>query len=107
MGDKRISHFLADSTYKGTHSVKLRKKHFATGKIAQKIWQLKARFYITKEMKTDLLFLEHFLLYKRHYLFVPIAHWVPRDPDFSGRGDACLEGGGGYYPNLHFWWFLE
>jgi hypothetical protein len=28
---------------------------------------------------------------------------IPRDPHFWSRGDACLVGGGGYYPGLRFW----
>ena len=107
LDDKSMRHFIVDSTYRGTHSMRLLKKHFATGKIAQKIWQSKTRFFITKEMKQDILFLEHFLLHNRRVLYIPIAHWVPRDPDFSGRGDACLEGAGGYSLNLGFWWFFE
>ena len=102
-----MRHFILDSTYKGSHSMKLLKKYFATGKVAQKIWQSKMRFYITKTMKEDIRFLEYFLLKRRDLLFIPIAHWVPRDPDFSGRGDVCLEGAGGYSLDLKFWWFLE
>ena len=38
---------------------------------------------------------------------MPIAHMVPRDPDFSGKGDACLDGAGGYSEDLHFWWYFD
>ena len=106
VGDKTMHHYIVDSTYKGSHTMKLLKKHFATGKIAQKIWQSKTRFFLTKDMKEDLRFINHFFSCKRRSLLVPIVHWVPRDFDFSGRGDACLEGGGGYSEDLQFWWFL-
>lgn len=58
-------------------------------------------------MKKDLIFLERFFFKERQSLFIPMAHWVPRDPDFSGRGDTCLEGDGGYSTDLEVWWFLE
>ena len=104
---KTIGHYLQDSLYKGCNSTKLLKKYFAAGKIAQKIWQLNTRFFITKEMKQDLAHLEYLFVHKKTYLKIPIAHWIPRDPDFSGRGDACLEGAGGYSTDLKFWWFIE
>lgn len=38
---------------------------------------------------------------------VPIAHLVPRVPEFQSFGDACLQSGGGWSSDLLFWWFLE
>ena len=39
-------------------------------------------------------------------LATPIAHIIPKDPDFITYGDACLEAAGGYSEGL-FWWHIE
>ena len=38
---------------------------------------------------------------------IPIRYLIDTDYDCIVRGDACLEGGGAFCKELHFWYFIE
>jgi hypothetical protein len=42
----------------------------------------------------------------RTQLGTPIAHMVPRDPDYGSDGDSSLTAAGGFSIGLRFWWHL-
>ena len=104
--NKKMAVYVKESTYKGQDNMRLLKKYYAQSKVAQQIWNLKNKFFITKEMQKDLRFLEE-AFQDGVSLGIPIAHLVPRDPDFTGKGDACLDGAGGYSEDLAFWWYFD
>ena len=35
-----------------------------------------------------------------------IGHMIPREPSFEAWGDSSLDAGGGFSPDLLFWWFV-
>eukprot|EP00957_Ditylum_brightwellii_P108508 8276532-Ditylum_brightwellii.AAC.1 len=37
----------------------------------------------------------------------PIAHLVPRIPQFNADGDSSLDGVGDFSLYLKFWWYLD
>lgn len=106
--DKTMKEFLENSTYKGNEYRGLLRKKFADSKIAQKIWHLKTKFYINTSMRAELTLLRNIFKNNEKYkLYTPISYLVDRDPDFLARGDACLDGAGGYCVKLNFFWFVE
>ncbi len=38
---------------------------------------------------------------------IPIAHIIPRTPTATAYGDSSLEGAGGYFIKLKFWWHIS
>ena len=44
---------------------------------------------------------------EKYKLYTPISYLIDRDPDFLARGDACLDGAGGYCVKLKIFWFVE
>jgi len=86
----------------------IRKKDFAISKLMQKIWNTKRRFHINNALRKELKLLLHIFTNIDSFPFVtPIAHIIPRQADFTAKGDACLDGAGGFSTDLSFWWFLE
>jgi len=86
----------------------LRKKEFAISKLMQRIWNTKRRFHITPSLRRELHLLYSIFSDTATFPFTtPIAHLVPRSPEFVAKGDACLDGAGGFSSCLSFWWFLE
>jgi len=74
----------------------------------QKIWNSKKRFHITNTLRKELKLLHHIFPNLNDFPFItPIAHIIDRTPDFVAKGDACLDGAGGFSEHLTFWWFLE
>ena len=105
--DEKMSHFLTDASYPGYDWQKLLKKDFAVSKIAKEIWALSTRFHFNRSMKEELELLRYVFVSPKYTLYMPIAHVVDRVPEFTAWGDACLDGAGGYCPELKFWFFLE
>ena len=82
----------------------LLKKKFAHSKLARKIWDCPHLHYINQTMKMELHFLRDVLSTpEKFHWFSPIAHLIPRTPEFSVAGDACLTGAGGVSRNANFW----
>jgi len=104
----RHTSFLSDAKLFTTDFSTIRKKDFAISKLMQKIWNSKKRFHITNALRKELKLLHHiFSNLDTFPLVTPIAHIIDRTPDFMAKGDACLDGAGGFSKNLTFWWFLE
>ena len=75
--------------------------------VAKETYKCQHKTYINKSMRSELDIMANILAHPKHYkLETPIAHIIPREPDFVSYGDACLEAGGGYSENL-FWWHVE
>jgi len=99
---------ISDAKLFATDFHTIRKKDFAISKLMQKIWNTKKRFHITNAFRKELKLLHY--IFSNPFLFpfvTLIAHLIDRQPDFLAKGDACLDGAGGFSTNLSFWWFLE
>ena len=105
--NRSMAHFVSDSKLPGHDWQKLLKKHFAHSQIAKAIWELKTSFFINQSMRQELILLLHIFNNTQKYkIHMPIAHYIPRSPDFLALGDACLQGAGGFCDRLKFWFFL-
>ena len=59
-------------------------------------------------MKTELAFLRYIIDHPDKYQWSsPIAHLIPRDPEFTAAGDSSLYAAGGYCYDLNFWWNFQ
>jgi len=86
----------------------IRKKDFAISKLMQKIWNTKKRFHISNTLRNEIKLLHHIFSNLNDFPFVtPIAHIINRTPDFVAKGEACVDGAGGFSEHLTFWWFIE
>ena len=99
---------LSDSQLLGKTFEELLRKNYALSHVLRSIWNKSTRFFISKPLREELKLLTFIFKNKTKFsIGAPIAHIVPRDPDFNARGDACLEGAGGYSFDLKFWWFVK
>ena len=106
--DPHMQEQLSESKLLGITFDELLRKNFALSHILRNIWNKSTKFYISKSLRQELkLLIFIFKNRKKYPIGAPIAHIVPRDPDFQARGDACLEGAGGYSFDLKFWWFVK
>ena len=106
--NKRLRDFFIDISFKGSSHDSILRKKFATGVIAKKIWHSKHAHFITKQLASELALLRDIFnnpLWFR--LYTPISYLVNRTPGYVARGDACLDGAGGFSLDLQFWWFFE
>ena len=99
---------LSDSQLLGKTFEELLRKNYALSHVLRSIWNKSTRFFISKPLRDELKLLTFIFQNRTKFsIGAPIAHIVPRDPDFNARGDACLEGAGGYSFDLKFWWFVK
>ena len=104
---KSMQTWLHDSNLSDLDFETLSRKHFAFSKIMKATWNLKTTFFITTSLRNELLYLHKIFSSKKYKISSPIAHVIPRDPDFIAYGDACLDGAGGFSTSLKFWWFFQ
>ena len=72
------------------------------------MYQSKESCFISKELSLGLYFLRQLLEKPSKYKWeCPIAHLVPRSPDYTSTGDTSLFAGGGYSLDLKFWWYIH
>ena len=85
----------------------LLKREYATSQLARAMWNCTKRHFISTSLRTELKFLHSVLARPAEFRWsLPIAHLIPRDPEFYAAGDACLTGAGGYSRNAKFWWYM-
>jgi len=105
---RQNSALVADSHLLSLDLESIRKKDYAISKLLQAAWSSKKRFHITKPLRLELRLLHSLFASRSKYPFtIPMAHLVPRTPEFVAKGDACLDGAGGFSEDLHFWWFVD
>ena len=98
--------YLLDMSYKGSSHEGLLKKNFATSVVSKKIWNSRHRHFISPMLASEIAFLQKIFSSRNRYrLYTPISYLVHRTPDYFARGDACLDGAGGFCLGLKFWWF--
>jgi len=68
-----------------------------SSKVAKAIWYCKSLTFISSDLRRELDFLVQIFENPAIYQWEsPIAHLIPREPDYIGWQDACLTGGGGF-----------
>lgn len=97
---------IKESEYKGEDKNKKLKASFAIKKIQQAIWNHSKRHKMSSALRKNIKLMKQYLA-KPQLWETPIAHIIPREPDFVSFGDACLITGGGFSSDLLFWWWLE
>ena len=76
---------------------------FLQRKIVQEIYNYTTKTHINKHMRSELQIITNVLSHPLKYnLESPIAHLVPRDPDFITYSCACLEAAGDFSEGLQF-----
>lgn len=100
--------FVSDSQILGKSLEELLRKNYALSNVLRAIWSKSTRFFITKPLREEIKLLTFIFKNRRKYpIGAPIAHIIDRPPDFNARGDACLDGAGGYSSDLKFLWFIQ
>jgi len=106
--DIKMQTSISESQLLGKTFDEILRKNYALSHILRSIWNTSTRFFISKPLREELKLLTYIFKNKSKFkIGAPIAHIIPRDPDFNARGDACLEGAGGYSFDLKFWWFVK
>ena len=104
--NKRFSTYIKDSQSLEHDDMSILRKKFALSKIAKEIWNSKARCFISKPLRQELKLLSDILKSTEFKWETPIAHLVPRTPDFIAWGDSSLDAAGGFSTDLKFYWHL-
>ena len=106
--NKDMQSSISDSQLLGKNFDEILRKNYALSHVLRSIWSKTTRFFITKPLREEIKLLTYIFKNRSKYpIGAPIAHIIERSPDFNARGDACLEGAGGYSSDLKFWWFIE
>ena len=105
--NKRFSEYIKDSQNTDDNDISILRKEFALSKIAKEIWNSKIRCFITKSLRQELQLLSYILKNDKDFKWeTPIAHLIPRTPDFAAWGDSSLDAAGGFSTDLKFFWHL-
>ena len=85
-------------------SIAILKKKFALSKLAKAIWNSNAKCFITKSLRAELNLLIQIINDDSIQGSSPIAHLIPRTPDFQVWGDSFLDAAVGYSVDFNFYW---
>jgi hypothetical protein len=81
--------------------------NFHLKKGAKMIHAVEEKYFINKDMKAEIDFLRQVTDPKLGLEWTsPIAHKIPRDPNWKSWSDSCLSTGGGYSIEMLFVWYL-
>jgi hypothetical protein len=75
--------------------------------MAALLWTKKAKITIAQPVKAELAHLHRLLADPTYKWEMNIGHVIPRDPQFTSFGDACLKGGGAFCHELQFWFDMH
>ena len=106
-GNKKFVDIIKDSNSTDTDDISLLRKKFAASKLAKAIWNCNIRCFISKSLRSELKLLSDIMKNKKFCWETPIAHLIPRTPDFSAWGDSSIEAAGGFSLNLKFFWHVK
>jgi hypothetical protein len=71
--------------------------------MAALLWSTKSKIALTTTVQDELSYLHSLFANPNYKWEMQIGHIIPRDPQFTCTGDACLTGGGAYCHELHYW----
>jgi hypothetical protein len=84
------------------------KYRFFCRKVTQAIYDFKSRTYLSAAVREELAFIIKVFSNPDTYRWEsPIAHLIRHEQDYEACQDSCLQGVGGFSPNLRFWWIVE
>ena len=95
---------IADAQDLTDDSIIILKRKFALSKLAKAIWNSNAKCFITKSLRAELDPLVHIITDTTTRWSSPIAHLIPRTPDYQVWGDSSLDAAGGYSTDMGFFW---
>ena len=95
---------LADAQDLKDDSITFLRRKFALSKLAKAIWNSNAKCFITKSLRAELDLLIHIITDPTIRWSSPIAHLIPRTPDYQVWGDSSLDAAGGYSTDMGFYW---
>ena len=75
--------------------------------MAALLWSKNAKIAIEQAVKVELTTLQSLLENPTYRWEMHIGHVIPRDPQFTSFGDACLKGGGAFCHELQFWFDMH
>ncbi len=102
-----IVNSLKKGTYLRTNTNETRHISFAMKRAAKLVHHAKYRYNINKTMHQEIDFFHKKLQPLSDITWeTPIAHIIPRMPTATAFADSCLEGAGGYWISLGYWWHL-
>ena len=99
--------FIIDAGSKEDDNISLLKRKFALSKLAKAIWNSNEKCFINKSLREELQLLISIVTSDTIQWQIPIAHMIPRTPDFENWGDASLTAAGGFSIDLKFYWYLH
>jgi len=100
--------FISDSKLLSIDFDSLRKKHFAISQLLRQTWHSRTKFRVSPSLRKEIKLLQYLFKNRTKFHFSsPIAHIIPKDFDYSAKGDACLDGAGGFSSSLKFWWYVQ
>ena len=81
--------------------------NFHLKKGARMIYAVEEKYFINKDMKAEIDFLRQVTDPDSGLEWTsPIAHKIPRNPNWKSWSDSCLSAGGGYSIEMRFVWYL-
>ena len=105
--NKKFADFIKDSESQNLDDFSILRKKFALSKIAKAIWNSSAKCFITKTLRAELKLLADIMQDENFAWETPIAHLIPRTPDFAAWGDSSIEAAGGFSVDLKFYWHIK
>ena len=107
MNRARFKQFIIDAGSHEDDNISLLKKKFALSKLAKAIWNSKEKCFINKSLREELHLLISIVTSDTINWHTPIAHMIPRTPDFQAWGDASLMAAGGFSVDMKFFWHIQ
>ena len=107
MGRASYKQFIIDAGNTSTDKFAILQRKFALSRLAKAIWSSKKKCFINKSLREELNLLIEILTNPKIRWSTPIAHLIPRTPDFQAWGDASLHAAGGFSVDLGFYWYLQ
>ena len=75
--------------------------------MAALLWSKKTQIPVSQAVADELEHLHSLLANPEYKWEMQIGHVIPRDPQFTSFGDACLTGGGAFCHELQFWFDIH
>ena len=75
--------------------------------MAALLWSQKVKITLTTSVIGELTHVHSLIANPSYKWEMHIGHVIPRDPQFTSLGDACLTAGGAFCDNLEFWFDIH
>jgi len=106
MGRSRFKQLIIDANDGSNDNIALLRRKFAISHLAKAIWNCNEKCFINNSLREELNLLIDIITSNSIQWSMPIAHLIPRIPDYQAWGDASLTAAGGFSIDLGFYWYL-